>query len=501
MARIFNVFLAGGLIGSLIGCNNQDSVKPMSLRPNVILLMADDLGYGDLGCYGNDVVKTPALDAMASEGIKFTRFYAAAPVSSPTRGSCLTGRHPFRLNIPWAGDGYLPREEFTIAEMLQSAGYATGHFGKWHVGTLSKTIKQGYFPGDVDPDHYSPPWENGFDECFTTESMVPTYNPYYMVGPDYFDSGYRHIQTEPVERGQRTGGFRWRDYYWTGEGRIVDEWLEGDDSKLIMDRAIDFIDRKKNENQPFLSVIWFHTPHTPVVAGKEHRDLYKTLSMEEQHCYGAISAMDSQIGRLRKYLKDEKLDDNTIVWFCSDNGPSYVNKVTSAGELRGKKASLYEGGIRVPSILTWPAKYPTPFIYSGLSCTTDFYPSILEACGIDIPQNQPVLDGCSIWSALNDHTVGNERNIFFQSPKPGKASASVKDREKQFAVIQKQYKLVSDDNGKTWQLYDLKFDVKEQHDISNKHKDLVEKMKKDFMQWIDSCEKSAKGMDYGNNIS
>lgn len=496
MEKVFNIFFVGGLLGGLTGCNSQKEESLNQTRPNIILVMADDLGYGDLGCYDNNVVKTPALDSMAAEGIKFTRFYAAAPVSSPTRGSCLTGRHPFRLNIPWAGDGFLPREELTIAEVLKEAGYATGHFGKWHVGSLSKTIKQSYFPGDVNSDHYSPPWENGFDECFTTESMVPTYNPYYMVGPDYFDKEYRHIQTEPVEKGQRTKGFRWRDFYWTGEGQIVDEWLEGDDSKLIMDKALDFIDRKKDENQPFLSLIWFHTPHTPVVAGNEHRALYESLSMEEQHCYGAITAMDEQIGRLRQYLKEEKLDENTIVWFCSDNGPSYVNKVTSAGELRGEKATLYEGGIRVPSILTWPAKFDAPFVYSGLSCTTDFYPSILEACGIEPPENQPILDGCSIWSALSNYTIGKDRSIYFQSPKPGKASASIKDQEKQFAVIQHQYKLLSVDNGKTYQLYDLKFDVKEEKDISSENPILVEDMKKNLASWVESCERSARGEDY-----
>ena len=160
--------------------------------PNIILIMADDLGYGDVACYGNPTVKTPCLDEMANAGIRFERFYAAAPVCSPTRGSCLTGRHPYRYNMPWAGRYGMPAGEITIAEALKTKGYSTGHFGKWHVGGLSKTINQSEFPGGPSP--YSPPWENGFDECFSTESMMPTYNPYYQIGGDFGTADYRYIQ-------------------------------------------------------------------------------------------------------------------------------------------------------------------------------------------------------------------------------------------------------------------------------------------------------------------
>ena len=226
--------------------------EPTPMRPNIILVMADDLGWGDVAYNGNKIVRTPHLDAMSREGIRLDRFYAAAPVCSPTRGSCLTGRHPFRYGITWAGETPLNRNEITIAETLREAGYATGHFGKWHVGGLSKTLKQSYFSGEVDPANYSPPWENGFDDCFSTESMVPTFNPCYHLGGDYGSDDYRHLQSEPVDSGQRTGGFRWRTCYWTGPGQLVDEWLEGDDSRLIMDRALDFIGRQQRADKPSL---------------------------------------------------------------------------------------------------------------------------------------------------------------------------------------------------------------------------------------------------------
>ncbi len=232
------------LLLASVSCNQKPPVTPGQEEklPNIILLMADDLGYGDLACYGNTVVKSPNLDAMAREGIRFNRFYSAAPVSSPTRGSCLTGRHPYRYGILWAGRHPLPEEEITLAEALRTRGYATAHFGKWHLGGLSRTLIQGETPNGPSP--YSPPWENGFDECFSTESMMPDYNPYYQVGGSYGTKDYRQVQSEPVEKGQRTGGFTWESRYWTGPGQIVDEWLEGDDSKIMMDRALDFIQRK-----------------------------------------------------------------------------------------------------------------------------------------------------------------------------------------------------------------------------------------------------------------
>ena len=138
---------------------------------------------------------------MASESLRFDRFYAAAPVCSPTRASCLTGRHPYRHGIFWAGQGHLPRREITLAEAVKTRGYVTGHFGKWHVGELSKTINQSYFPVRVNPADYSPPWDNGFDECFSTESMMPTYNPYFHDCGAFGTKEYRFLMDRPVRRG------------------------------------------------------------------------------------------------------------------------------------------------------------------------------------------------------------------------------------------------------------------------------------------------------------
>jgi len=154
-------------------------------RPNIILIMADDLGYGDVAYNGQPKVQTPTLDALAAEGVRLDRFYSAAPVGSPTRASCLTGRHPFRVGMQWAASGRNGRDESTIAEVLSGQGYATGHFGKWHVGGLSRTIRQTYVDRPVDPSRYSPPWENGYQVTFACETTVPTYNPDHLTSAPF----------------------------------------------------------------------------------------------------------------------------------------------------------------------------------------------------------------------------------------------------------------------------------------------------------------------------
>ena len=452
--------------------------------PNIILVMADDLGYGDVGYYDNPVVKTPNLDAMAGEAVRFDRFYAGAPVCSPTRGSCLTGRHPYRYNIPWAGRHPLPAGEITIAEALKTRGYATGHFGKWHLGGLSKTIIQSEFPGGPSP--YSPPWENGFDESFSTESMMPTWNPYYHVGGSFGTDDYRHVQTEPVELGQRSGGDAWRDRYWTGPGQVVDEWLEGDDSRIIMDRSLDFIQRIKEKDSPFLAVIWFHTPHSPVVAGNEYRNMYADLSMEKQHWFGCITAMDEQIGRLRSYLRQSGLAENTILWFCSDNGPSYIHDHNSAGTLRGKKAELHEGGIRVPAILEWPAKYPEARVIETPASTSDFYPTLLAVTNTKM-DDQPLLDGENILPLLEGN-IGRKGPIGFISPLPSRLRKHETVEEEQYALIDKQYKIISMDDGKSFQLYDLISDEAETTDLAGTQPEIFREMQNQLLTWISSCK-------------
>jgi len=465
------------------------------VRPNIILVMADDLGYGDVGYNGNPVLKTPCLDRMAKEGVRLDRFYAAAPVCSPTRGSCITGRHPYRYGIEWAGETPLKREETTLAEALKAAGYATGHFGKWHLGGLSKTVKQSYFPDPVDPATYSPPWDHGFDVCFSTESMMPTYNPYYQVGGDFGTEEYRFVQDVPVVRGQRTGGFRWRDHYWTGPGCIVDEWLEGDDSELIMDRALRFMERCSRAKRPFLSLVWFHTPHTPVVAGNEDREAYADQPAAAQHWYGAISAMDRQVGRLRRELRRLGVADDTIVWFCSDNGPSYIHDWNSSGGLRGKKATLWEGGIRVPSVVEWPARLRGGRIVIAPVGTSDFLPTLMNAAGLMPDETRPV-DGLNVLPLLEGKAIRRPSPVAFQAPVKSKKDVLAEPGSLQLALVGERHKLISVNGGKRWFLYDLVNDPEERDDLALDKPEIVRSMRAALLEWTESCARSAAGEDY-----
>ena len=270
--------------------------------PNIILMMCDDLGYGDVGFNGNEVIKTPNLDRLASNGIRFTRFYAGGPVCSPTRGTCLTGRHYFRYGVTHANRGHLPTQEITLARMLKSFGYATGHFGKWHLGTLDPNYSGK--PNRNPARNYAPPWERDYDASFATEYAVPTWDP-------------------TVDINQRTGkrlDRPWASPYYEN-GKLATENLEGCDSRVLMDRAIPFIEQAVENGEQFLTTIWFHAPHSPVVAGPEYRAMYSEYSEDEQHYYGCITAIDDQVGRLYHALEAWGVADNTMIWFCSDNGP------------------------------------------------------------------------------------------------------------------------------------------------------------------------------------
>ena len=197
-------------------------------KPNIILVMCDDLGWGDVGFNGNKIIRTPHLDTMAKNSLRFERFYAAAPVCSPTRGSCITGRHPYRYGVYFANTGHMKTEELTLAELLKKHGYATGHFGKWHLGTLTKTETEANRGGPRGVKNFSPPQVNGFDVCFSTESKVPTWDP--MLRPKNNKS---KTWWDPAKDNMPYG-----TAYWNEKGARVTENLRGDDSRVIMDLSL-----------------------------------------------------------------------------------------------------------------------------------------------------------------------------------------------------------------------------------------------------------------------
>ena len=440
--------------------------KKFKGKPNIVLCMADDLGFGDTGFNGNSIIKTPSLDAMAKAGLCFTRFYSAAPVCSPTRGSCLTGRHPYRYGITFANVGHMPKEEITLAEALKTQGYTTGHFGKWHLGTLTKTEKDSNRGGPRGAKHYSPPWENGFDICFSTEAKVPTWDP--MKKPE---------SNEP-----------YGTYYWTEDGTKAIGNLKGDDSRVIMDRAVLFIRKAAKNEKPFLAVVWFHTPHLPVIAGTEYRKMYSQYSNDEQHYYGCVTAMDEQMGRLRNQLRELGIADNTMLWFCSDNGPEGKDGKRgrtrgSAGSLRGRKRSLFEGGVRVPALLEWPARVKGSKITDIPCCTSDYFPTVLDVLNIKIKGQPKPIDGVSLLPLIQGKMKKRPVPIGFESGS-------------QVSLTDNRYKIYSKNKGKTYMLFDLIEDPAEKKDLAAEKPQILRSMKATLTKWRNSCKDSLAGKDY-----
>lgn len=441
------------------------------LRPNVILVMADDMGYGDPSYVSDEIdhvdsgwIRTPHLDDMAASGLRFDRFYSASAVCSPTRASCLTGRNPFRVGVPSANRGHLGRDETPLPEVLSSVGYRCGHFGKWHLGTMT-TLRRDSNRGDVgNTEEYSAPWHHGYDTCFATEAKVPTYHPYRddrndAVLPDSFEHadfyGTRYYRMP-------TDTNTWDDL--TGEGDIVpvseiNNIEDGDDSKLVMDNALDFIRSSVSEEKPFLAVIWFHTPHAPLMdpKGVEGKDSPTALK-------AALEDMDIQVGRLRDELLALGVKDNTMLWFTSDNGPTKTGTPNDSsvkdgagytlrtGGYRGIKQSISEGGVRVPGLLEWPAKIKSARRTDFPAVTSDYYPTILDYLQIPLPESQKAYDGISLRGLIEETETVRTRPIGFLY-------------QEDASWVTQQYKLITQDNGSSYQLYDLLADPYELTDI------------------------------------
>ena len=452
--------------------------KPMEgSRPNIILMMTDDLGWGDVRCFNPDSpIKTPQLDAMAAAGMQFNRFYASSPVCSPTRGSCLTGRHPFRYGIYFANTGHMKSEELTLAELLQTQGYRTGHFGKWHLGTLTTEMRDANRGRPGNTKDFRPPWQHGFETCFSTESKVPTWDPMLQPASGADHKGWNFIE-------DKSQAVPFGTHYWNEKGEVVRDNLEGDDSRVIMDRVVPFVEKAAKDGKPFFAVVWFHTPHLPVVAGPEYAAMYSQYDDYKKNYYGCVTAMDEQVGRLRAALKEAGVSDNTMLWFGSDNGAvSPGHAPGSCGPFRDGKRSLYEGGVRVSGLLEWPVRVTADAKTEFPAVTSDYLPTILDALNIEYVGERP-LDGISLLPVLTGEKTEREKPIGFES-------------QKQLAWNTQQYKLYSKDAGKTWELYDLLNDPSEKNNIAAAHPEKVAEMSKQLSAWRESCVQSDQGGDY-----
>ena len=442
--------------------------------PNIIFIMSDDQGWGDVSFNGNAEVKTPNLDALAADGVKFDRFYAVSPLCSPTRGSCLTGRYPFRFGVLAAHTGGMRVGEFTIPEMLKKKGYDTGFFGKWHLGWVKE--------GDVGSrGFFSPPGQHGYDHWFATTSAVPTWDP--MMTPKGWNK-WGNEEGKPWKGGAP----------YVQNGREVIENMSGDDSRIIMDRVIDYVEDKKDSENPFLATVWFHAPHEPVVAGEKYKRLYPDLKEGQKNYYGCITAMDDQIGRLRQHLQDTGLADNTVIFFCSDNGPAdglAKKGVASAGKFKGHKHQMYEGGTLVPACAVWPGVIPKGAVTQVRCATVDYFPTIAEIVDFQFSdKDQRPIDGINLLPVIRGDVAARPKDLFFGYRR------LVGGIDGQ-ALIRGDWKIVREArrNPRT-RLYNLASDPYEKNDLAKKHPDRFKTLENAMQADDESCQLSRDGADY-----
>jgi arylsulfatase A-like enzyme len=472
----------GAMVSELPGF--ADSGRQAADLPNIVLCMADDQGWGDMGYYGHPHLQTPNFDEMAAEGLRFDRFYAAAPVCTPTRGSVMTGRHPNRFGAFQWGRTLHPLE-ITLPEALKTAGYVTGHFGKWHLGPVRKGT-------------LTNPGAAGFDR--------------WVSAPNFFDN----------------------DPLLSREGIV--ESFEGESSMVTVDLALEFIQNHADTDRPFLALVWFGSPHSPHEALDRDRALYAEHAEELQHFYGEITAMDRAFGKLRQGLRELGIHQDTILWYCSDNGGLPEMGATGG---RGAKGDVYEGGLRVPAILEWPDRLSVPRT-TNLPCnTSDIYPTLLDIVGVEF-EHQPPLDGVSLTPLFEGSMDSRPPMGFWDYPERGVLRDSY-ELLSDLREAQQQGNIVGDlsevrldawkhpedfpgdafpghaawldwpwkvhrieeegeEEGQQeirWELYNLADDPDEQSDLIDDRTDRTDAMKTALEEWQASVVRSMDGADYG----
>ncbi len=429
--------------------------------PNIVIILTDDQGYADLGCYGAEGFVTPNIDRMAEEGMRFTNFYVSQAVCSASRAALLTGCYSERVSIsgalmPWADYGLNP-DETTIAEMLKSAGYSTGIFGKWHLGHHEQFL----------------PLQNGFDEYLG----LPYSNDMWPVGYD----GVALTEEKP---GPRPWKLKYPQLPLIDGNKKVEEIKTLDDQATLTtrytERAVQFIE--KNKDNPFFLYVPHSMPHVPLGVS----DKFKGKS--EQGIYGdVIMEIDWSVGEIMKALKRNKLDKNTLVIFLSDNGPwlNYGKHAGSAKPLREAKGTMLEGGPRVPCVMHWPNRIPKAVQCDNIAASIDLLPTIAAITGAKLPENR--IDGVNIISLLENHEDVNPRDSYYYYY-CGELRAVREGNWKLYFPHETRSYLgqIPGENGypgKTTkiniglELYNLDADISEKNNVADKHPEIVEALK------------------------
>jgi arylsulfatase A-like enzyme len=445
-------------------------------RPNFIIVMTDDQGYGDVGYNGNDEVKTPHLDDLAQSGLRLDRFYTA-PVCSPTRAAVLTGRYPTRAGVFSWGHALRPQEK-SMAKILRNSGYQTGFFGKYHLGSIRA-------------DGATSPGAHGFDTWY--------------AAPNFYEN----------------------DPWMSKNGQPVQ--LKGESSDVTVEIALEYIEEAIKEEAPFLVFIWLGSPHLPHEALEELKELYPDQPENMKNYYGEITGIDRAVGKLRNQLKKMNVSEETLLWFSSDNGGKFPEG--NNGILREEKGTLWEGGISVPALIEWPGSIQ-PAVSDIPTGAVDIFPTILELAGLDLARISYPLDGMSLVPLFKGYMNQREKPLGFWNYPEIKGQGMKSDQIVQeyqkvlegemseellnegllnspdqeytgldqypysgsFAWIENEWKLHQREE--TFELYNLEKDTKEENNLADEFPQRVKSMGKALRQWQDSVVKSIRGEDY-----
>ena len=450
--RIFVLNTAAGVLAAALLLSTPITTHAADGPPNIVIFLADDLGFGDLGCCGHPIIQTPNLDAFAKQGTRFTQCYAACAVCSPSRSAILTGRTPYRNGvftwIPEDREIHLRASEIALPKLLKERGYATCHVGKWHLN--------GHFNKPTQPQ----PNDHGYDWWLATQNnAAPSHE-----NPSNF-----------VRNGQPVGT------------------LEGYSAPLIVEEASTWLKQHRDPSKPFLLSVWAHEPHYPIKSSPEFKAKYLDLTDDVQREHHAnVTQLDHAFGKLMQTLDELKLADNTVVFFTSDNGPEGDGIKSpgrgSTGGLRGRKRAVYEGGIRVPGIVRWPGKTKPGTTSDVPVIGTDIFVTAVGIAEAKLPTDR-ILDGGNLLAAIEGRAVERARPLYWRcviAPGPLKTAMRIGD-----------WKILADEQLTLFELYNLQNDPQEKTNLRATQPAKFEEMKTALVKL--NTEIEAEGPDWWKN--
>lgn len=491
------LFLVGGIAAAGIAVSvgvaqTRPATKPAPVaadRPNVIVILADDLGYGDTGVYGSTIIKTPHIDALAASGVRFTDGYVTHPVCAPSRAALVTGRYQQRFGFEFNPVGRdeqagVALREVTIAQLMKQAGYRTGMVGKWHLGQA-----RGYYPTD-----------RGFDDYFGMASGGSTYIVDPQPGDEFHSTAETEVSTTVRQPGRSSAaaglvGQRERllaarrRYPITRNGAVVDvpDYL----TDAFTDEATRFIDR--NADRPFFLYLAYTAPHTPLQVTKKYADRYRHVTDPGQRVYAAmVSAMDDGIGRVVAQVKARGLEKRTLIVFLSDNGcAGYLKGACSNAPLAGSKATPLEGGVRVPFIMAMPGTIGAGQVDRRVVSSLDLLPTAVRLAGRRLPADRRY-DGTDLIPMLASSRLGTSRTIYWRAG-AGHAirkgdlklwSAPLAPPGAEPGYVEREVPADADAlHGRHTMLYDLRTDRSEQRNLARARPKQVVALERDYRRW------------------